>query len=125
MALKGQTAFGGRDEWFGLVEPADHARKGVSGMNRGPVWRWLLLNEEWPWMNRRPLWQYLLLDWAIWVLAGLIAFAIAIAALRHVPSFSWLIGWVGAGTLVRPVLARRRWRRMHAQVPPASVGTQN
>jgi integrase len=27
-------------------------------------------------MSRRPLWQYLLLDWAIWVLAGLIADAI-------------------------------------------------
>jgi hypothetical protein len=75
-------------------------------------------------MSQRPLWQYLLLDWAIWVLAGLIAFAAA-AALRDSSSLSWLIGWVGAGTLVRPALARRRRRRMHARVPPASVGTQN
>jgi hypothetical protein len=76
-------------------------------------------------MSRRTLWQYLLLDWAMWVLAGLIAFAAAAAALRDSPSLSWLIGWVGAGTLVRPTLARRRWRRMHTQVPPAGVGTQN
>jgi hypothetical protein len=108
-----------------LVEPADHARQRVSGMSRRPVWRWLLLGEEWPWMSRRPLWEYLLLDWAIWVLAGLIAFAIAAAVLRHSPSLWWLIGWVGAGILVRPALARRRWRRMRAQVPPASTGTQN
>jgi hypothetical protein len=94
-------------------------------MSRRPIWRGLLLGEEWPWMSQRPLWQYLLLDWAIWVLAGLIAFAIVAAVLRHVPSLSWLIGWVGAGTLVRPALARRRWRRMHAQVSPAGVGTQN
>ena len=99
--------------------------RGVSGMSQRLVWRWLLLNEEWPWMSRRPLWQYLLLDWAIWVLAGLIAFAAAAAILPHSPSLSWLIGWVGAGTLVRHVLARRRWRRMHAHVPPASFGTQN
>ena len=125
MAHEGQTAFGGRDEWSGLAEPAGHVREGVSGMSRRSVWRWLLLNEDGPWMSRRPLWQYLLLDWAIWVLAGLIAFAIAAAALRHSPSFLWLIGWVGAGALVRPALARRRWRRMHAPVPPASVGTQN
>jgi hypothetical protein len=76
-------------------------------------------------MSRRPLWQYLHLDWASWVLAGLIAFAIVAAVLRHLPSLSWLIGWVGAGILVRPALARRPWRRIHAQVPPASVGSQN
>jgi len=99
--------------------------RGVSGMSRRSAWRWLLLGEEWPWISRGPLWQYLLLDWAIWVLAGFIAFAIGAAVLRHVPSFWWLIGWVGAGTLVRPALARRRWRRMHAQVLPPSVGTQN
>ena len=76
-------------------------------------------------MRRRHLWQFLLLDWAIWVLAGLIAFAIVAAVLRHSPSLSWLIGWVGAGTVIRPAFARRRWRRIHAQGPPASVGTQN
>jgi hypothetical protein len=76
-------------------------------------------------MSQRPLWQYLLVDWATWVLAGLIAFAIGAAVLRHVPSLAWLIGWVGAGTLVRPALARRRWQRLHAQGPPASTGIQN
>jgi len=76
-------------------------------------------------MSQRPLWQYVLFDWAIWVLAGLIAFAIGAAVLRQVPSLAWLIGWVGAGTLVRPAVARRRWRRLHAQMPPASIGTQH
>jgi len=97
----------------------------VSGMSRRPGWRWLLFGQEWPWVSRRPLWQYVLLDWAIWVLAGLAVFAIGAAVLRHVPSPWWLIGWAGAGTLARPALARRRWRRLHAQVPPASAGTQH
>ena len=53
-------------------------------MSRRIFWRWLLLGaDEWPWMSRRPLWQYLLLDWAIWVLAGLAAFAIATGILGH------------------------------------------
>lgn len=89
-------------------------------MSRRTFWRWLLLNEELPWMSRRPLWQYMLLDWAIWLLAGLVSFAIAAAVLRHFPLW-WLIVWVGTGALVRPALARRRWRRIQARVPPASV----
>jgi hypothetical protein len=93
-------------------------------MSRRTLWRWLLLNEDLPWMSRRPLWQYLLLDWAIWLLTGLVVSAIIAAVWRHFPLW-WLIGWVVAGTLVRPVLARRRWRRTQAQVPPASVSTQN
>jgi hypothetical protein len=68
-------------------------------------------------------WQYVLLDWAVWLLAGFAVSAIAAAVLGHFPLW-WFIGWVGAGALVRPVLARRRWRRIRARVPPASVSTQ-
>ncbi len=93
-------------------------------MSQRTFWRWLLLNEGLPWTSRRPLWQYMLLDWAVWLLAGLVVSAVAAAVLGHFPLW-WFIGWVGAGTLVRPVLARRRWRRIQAQVPPASVSTQN
>jgi hypothetical protein len=28
MVHEGRTAFGARDEWFGLVESADHAQEG-------------------------------------------------------------------------------------------------
>ena len=94
-------------------------------MSRRMFWRWLLLGvDEWPWMSRRPLWQYLLLDWAMWALAGLAAFAIAAAILGHFDVW-WLIVWVGTGTLARPALARRRWRRIQALVSPGSAGTQN
>jgi hypothetical protein len=55
-------------------------------MSRRQFWRWLLLgDEDWPWVSRLNLWQYLLVDWAIAVLAGLVAFAIAAAILRHFP----------------------------------------
>ena len=68
-------------------------------------WRWLLLSDEdWPWVSRLPLWQYLLVDWAITVLAGLVAFAIAAAILRHFPAAGWLIAWIGTVTVVRPAL---------------------
>lgn len=74
-------------------------------------------------MSRLPLWQYLLVDWAITVLAGLAAFAIAAAIQRHFPPAGWLIAWIGTVTVVRPALARRRWRRIRAHVPPARTGT--
>lgn len=92
-------------------------------MRQRTFWRWLLLNKELPWINI-PLWQYLLLDWAAWLLAGLVVSAIVAAVLGHFP-LGWFIGWAGAGILVRPVLARRRWRRIQARVPAASVSTQN
>jgi hypothetical protein len=92
-------------------------------MSRRTFWRWLLLNRELPWMGI-PLWQYLLLDFAAWLLAGLAVCAIAAAVTRHFPLW-WFIGWIGAGILVRPALARRRWRRIRAPVPPATVGIQN
>jgi hypothetical protein len=92
-------------------------------MSQRTFWRWLLLNKELPWIGI-PLWQYVLLDWAVWLLAGLAVSAIAAAVLGHFPLW-WFIGWVGAGTLVRPVLAYRRWRRIQERVPPASVSTQN
>jgi hypothetical protein len=95
-------------------------------MSRRQFWRWLLLgDEDWPWVSRLTLWQYLLVDWAIAVLAGLVAFAIAAAILRHFPPLGWLIAWIGTVSLVRPALARRRWRRIQAQVPPARTSTQN
>lgn len=94
-------------------------------MSRRMFWRWLLLGvDEWPWMSGRPLWQYLLLDWAIWVLAGLAAFAIATGILGHFDVW-WLIVWIATGTLARPPLARRRWRRIQARVSPESADTQN
>jgi len=52
-------------------------------------------------MSRRPLWQYLLLDWAIWVLAGLIADAIepryrALVLLATFGNLRWA-SWPGCG----------------------------
>ena len=92
-------------------------------MSQRTFWRWLLLNKGLPWIGI-PLWQYVLLDWAAWLFAGLAVSAIAAAVLGHFPLW-WFIGWVGAGTLVRPVLAYRRWRRIQVQVPPASVSIQD
>src|SRR5215470_15773028 len=111
---------GGTNDLVWLSQRIMHKRR-VRGMSRRLVWRWLLFDEELSWMSRRPLWQYLLLDCAIFVFAGLIAAAIAAAILGQFPSFGWFIAWIGTATLVRPALARRRWRRIHAQAPPASV----
>ena len=86
--------------------------------------RWLLPNEELPWIRRRPFWQYALLDWAAWLLTGLVVSAVVTAILGHFP-LSWFIGWAGAGTVVRPVLARRRWRRIQARLRSASASTQD
>jgi hypothetical protein len=61
----------------------------MGGMSRRTFRRWLLLNEELPWMSRRPLWQYVLLDWAIWLLTGLVVSAIIAAVVRHFPLWWW------------------------------------
>ena len=56
-------------------------------------------------MSRRPLWQYLLLDWAIWVLAGLIADAIE-------PRYRALVLLATFGTLRWGELAGLRRRNL-------------
>jgi hypothetical protein len=93
-------------------------------MSQRTFWRWLLLNKGLPWIGI-PLWQYVLLDWAAWLIAGLVVSAIAAAVDMGRFPLWWFIGWLVAGTLVRPVLARRRWRRIQERVPSASVSTQN
>ena len=94
-------------------------------MSQRPFWQWLLLNKEWAWISRRPLWQYLLLYWARAVLGGLIGFAVAAALLRSFTPFGFLVWYIVAVTLVTPFIARRQWRRIQAQVHPASGDTQS
>jgi hypothetical protein len=118
-----QTAYGGETAVRSLFEPQTRHERGAGGMSQRTFWRWLLLNKGLPWIGI-PLWQYVLLDWAAWLLAGLVVSAIVGAVAGHFP-LAWFLGWAVAGILVRPVLARRRWRRIQVQVSPASVSIKD